>query len=254
MANAAVRVLHLTDPHLFADESDEFRGRVTYSSLREVLSHYRASDWVADVATVTGDLIQDDSAEAYRHFKDQLQPLGLPVHCVPGNHDVRALMRAAISAPPFYYCDAFEAGNWLLIGIDSCIDGHAGGEVAVAELARLDKVIEASGADHVMICLHHPPVVMGSAWLDTVGLIDGDAFLQHIHASGRVRLAIFGHVHQPYDQKHGDVRIIGTPSTCRQFQPGSDDFAVDNRSPAYRRITLQSDGQFETELIWLDEN
>ena len=49
------------------------------------------------------------------------------------------------------------------------------------------------------------------------------------------------------------MRIIATPSTCRQFLPGSDDFAVDNRPPAYRRITLLDDGSCETELIWVDE-
>ena len=60
-----VKVLHLTDPHLFADRQGDLRGTVTYESLRTVLEHYRAGDWRADLALVTGDLIQDDSAEAY---------------------------------------------------------------------------------------------------------------------------------------------------------------------------------------------
>jgi Icc protein len=245
------KVLHLTDPHLFADIGKDLRGTVTYASLCAVLDHYRNNDWQADFAMVTGDLIQDDSAEAYEHFRDLLADLGLPVHCVPGNHDIRALMQDALSSAPFHYCESVETDNWLITGIDSCVTGKAGGNIENSEFDRLDGEIAASGADHVMVCLHHPPVDMGSKWLDSVGLENGDEFLQRVAASGKVRLAIFGHVHQPYDAVHGGVRIIGTPSTCRQFAQGSETFAVDDNPPAYRRISLQDDGAIEQELVWL---
>jgi Icc protein len=218
-----------------------------------VLNHYRASSWSADLVVVTGDLIQDDSAGAYKHFCDLLGALGLPVHCVPGNHDIRALMREALADPPFHYCESVQAGTWLITGIDSCVTGQAGGDLDESELARLDATIAGSNEPNVMVCLHHPPVPMGSKWLDTVGLDNGAEFLHRVAASGKVRLAIFGHVHQPYDADHGGVRIIGTPSTCRQFARGSDEFAVDDTPPAYRRISLHADGSFEHELIWLEK-
>lgn len=246
----SVRVLHLTDPHLFADIEGELRGTVTYSSLVRVIEHYKHSGWTADIVAVTGDLIQDNSAEAYEHFKALTRSLALPIHCVPGNHDDRALMSDALDAAPFYYCDTAELGNWLIAGVDSCIDESAGGVISADELDRLDSAIDGSEAKHVMVCLHHPPVPMGSRWLDTVGLINGHEFLARIGASGRVRMAIFGHVHQAYDQMHDGVQIFGTPSTCRQFKPLSDDFAVDRQPPAYRRLTLHADGSFDNELIW----
>lgn len=217
-----------------------------------MLDHYRDGDWRANLVVVTGDLIQDDSIGAYEHFCDLLGALGLPVHCVPGNHDIRALMRDALAEPPFFYCASVEAGNWLITGLDSCVADHAGGHLASAEFARLDATIADSSARNVMICLHHPPVPIGSKWLDTVGLNNGDEFLQRISATGKVRLAIFGHVHQPYDADHNGVRIIATPSTCRQFAPGSDEFAVDDSAPAYRRINLRTDGTFAHELVWLN--
>ena len=77
--------------------------------------------------------------------------------------------------------------------------------------------------------------------------------LEKLQAIGRVRLLIFGHVHQPSDAKHHGIQIIGTPSTCSQFKPRSDDFALDDRPPAYRRIILHGDGSSDTELIWVDE-
>jgi Icc protein len=115
----------------------------------------------------------------------------------------------------------------------------------------MEETIAASRADHVMVCLHHPPVPMRSKWLDSVGLDNGDEFLARATASGRVRTAICGHVHQDYDAVHEGVRVLATPSTCRQFLPRADEFAVDDRPPAYRRIELGPDGSVDAELIWV---
>lgn len=248
-----LRVLHLTDPHLFADPKGALRGAVTYTSLENVLAHYNASGWRADVAVVTGDIIQDDGDGGYDHFRQLLSPLGLPVYCLPGNHDVRTLMRGALSNAPFYYCDSLQRDNWLIICLDSCLSGDAGGAVAAHELQRLRRMLATTSAEHVMVCLHHPPVPMGSKWLDSVGLKNGTEFLEEICASGSVRAAIFGHVHQHYDADHRGVRVIATPSTCRQFLPGSEEFAVNDHPPAYRRISLSADGGFDTEVVWVDQ-
>jgi Icc protein len=157
-----VRVLHLTDPHLFADRSGALRGAVTYDTLQSVIEHYGHGDFSADLVALTGDIIQDDSAEAYAHCHDLLSALDLPVLCVPGNHDVRHLMRDMLPEPPFSYCDSVAIGNWLIVGIDSCSAGRPGGKIAERELRRMEETIAASSAEHVMICLHHPPVPIQS--------------------------------------------------------------------------------------------
>lgn len=247
-----IRILHLTDPHLFADSEGSLRGTVTQDSLQQVIDHYQAGSWKADRVIVTGDLIQDDSSAAYDRFRDLLLPLNLRIHCVPGNHDVRDLMQRVCFSPPFSYCAYEEIGDWLIVGLDSCATDDAGGFLTAPELERLSGIVENSAARHVMVYLHHPPVAMGSAWLDTVGLRNGEQFLQHAVGLNRVRLVIFGHVHQDLETEHDGIRIIATPSTCRQFLPGSDEFAVDERPPAYRRITLHGDGGSDHELIWLD--
>jgi Icc protein len=218
-----------------------------------VLDHYNAGDWRAQRVLVTGDLIQDDTPEAYDRFRELMLPLNLRVHCVPGNHDIRNLMRQVCCRPPFSYCAWEEIGNWLIIGIDSCVPDDAGGRVTSDELERLSEIVTGSPAKHVMVSLHHPPVPMGSKWLDTVGLKNGDEVLERLSSLKRVRIAAFGHVHQEYDQEHLGIRVIATPSTCRQFARGSDEFAVDDRPPAYRRIELNIDGSIDTELIWVSE-
>jgi Icc protein len=47
--------------------------------------------------------------------------------------------------------------------------------------------------------------------------------------------------------------MIATPSTCSQFKPLSDEFAVDNQPPAWRTLTLHPDGRLETRLRWVEE-
>jgi Icc protein len=217
-----------------------------------VLAHIDAANWPADLVAMTGDLIQDDSRAAYDRFCDLMTPLNLPVHCVPGNHDIRELMRDAVSQEPFHYCDSVRINNWLITGIDSCIDGHAGGRVDDDEMDRLAGILADTDAEHVLICLHHPPLPVGSQWLDQVGLKNGDEFLRIIGQPGNVRAAIFGHVHQEFEGAHDAIQIIGTPSTCRQFMVASDEFALDANPPAYRRVSLHADGTVEHELIWLD--
>ena len=248
-----MRILHLTDPHLFADTEGDLRGTVTYASLAAALDHYRNQQWRADIVISTGDLVQDDSPGAYQHFCKSLGALDLPVYCVPGNHDVRAIMQEKLAEHDFHYCKSIEHGNWLISGIDSCVAGQAGGHVAEDELDRLDSEIGRTQMANVLVCLHHPPVPMGSKWLDSVGLANADQFLARASASGKVKLALYGHVHQPGETVHNGITIIGTPSTCRQFTPGSDTFAVDDNPPAYRRVSLYTDGRFEHELIWVND-
>ena len=248
-----VKVLHLTDPHLFADREGDLRGTVTYESLSRVIDHYRSSDWRSDLVLATGDIIQDDSAEAYAHFRELLGGIGLPVYCLPGNHDVRSLMQEALADPPFQYCGNVETGNWLIACLDSCVAGEVHGRISHAQLQDLAAAIENADAAHALVCLHHPPVLMGSRWLDSVGLEDRQAFLDTLAEWPNVRLVLFGHVHQDFEGQHAGFRILGTPSTCRQFARHSELFAVDDSPPAYRRLKLYTNGHLEHELIWLDQ-
>lgn len=248
----SARVLQLTDPHLFADRAATLRNCVTAVSLERVLKDISRRAWPADLVAVTGDLVQDDSRGAYERFRRLLEPLGLPVHCVPGNHDVSPLMREVLASPPFHYCAAATVGRWLLIGIDSCIDGAAGGRVSEAEMRRLEESIRRRNASHVLVCLHHPPLPVGTPWLDEFGLENGADFLGRLRDHEGVRGVIFGHVHQEFDAAQDGIRVIGTPSTCSQFTKGSETFDVDDRPPAYRRLALRDDGGIDTELVWLD--
>ena len=97
MATSVVRLTHLTDPHLYGSESELLRGIATLPSLEATLANARQRDWPPDAVLVTGDLVQDDPA-GYAHFRRVLGALGLPVLCLPGNHDEPEAMRRSSMA------------------------------------------------------------------------------------------------------------------------------------------------------------
>jgi Icc protein len=67
-----------------------------------------------------------------------------------------------------------------------------------------------------------------------------------------VRGLVWGHVHQRYDALRNGVRLLATPSTCAQFLPRAEQFAVDRMPPAYRTLELKADGSITTEVVWVE--
>ena len=45
---------------------------------------------------------------------------------------------------------------------------------------------------------------------------------------------------------------MSSPSTCAQFLPNSDDFALDVRSPGYRWLELSDNGAMHTKVVWVE--
>lgn len=246
-----VRLLQFSDPHLFASPHGHLRGGQTLASMQRVLSSAASRRASYDALLCTGDIVNDEP-DGYAHFASVLSAFGQPVYCVPGNHDDPARMRAALSKPPFQVGGYADLGAWRIVLVDSCVPGQAGGRISQAELQALDSALS-SCARYAMVCVHHHPVSMSSRWLDSVGIENADEFFQILDAHAQLRAITWGHVHQCFDARRRGVRLLATPSTCAQFLPLSDDFAVDGRPPAYRRTTLRTDGTLETEVVWVHE-
>ncbi len=245
-----MQILQITDPHLYGNAGISLRGVETDSSLRNVLEDAFADEPDYAAILVTGDLVQDDPS-GYLRFKSIFAGLRKPVLCLPGNHDEPDAMLRSLSTEPFQYCGVRSIGAWQFIMLDSYDPGHVGGRLRASELARLDAALTASPA-HALVCLHHHPVAMGSRWLDGIGLANAEDFWNIIDAHVHVRGVAWGHVHQPYDGERKGVRLLGTPSTCAQFLPNSDRYAVDSRPPAYRRLDLHENGLIHSEIRWVD--
>jgi len=248
-----LRLTHFTDPHLYGEADESLRGVATLTALSKAIAHAQGRDWPPDAVLVTGDLVQDDPA-GYPHFRRLFGSLGLPVLCLPGNHDEPRAMKRELTGAPFVLGGHVDMGRWRIVLLDSCIPGSAGGALSAQELALLDEALGGAGARHCLVCLHHHPVPMSSRWLDRVGLSNAAEFLHLIDQHKNVRAIVWGHVHQAYDALRKGVRLLATPSTCAQFLPNSDDFAVDRRPPAYRTLELRADGSLVTEVVWVEQH
>lgn len=249
-----LRLLQLTDSHLHASPDARMRGFNTDESFRAVLAQAMRDPDPAEAIVVTGDLVQDETRAGYERLREMLAACELPVFCIPGNHDAPELMASVLSAPPFQLNGDWQIGNWRLIFLNSYCRGDDGGRLPREELQRLADGLQQENADHYAIFLHHQPVPMGSRWLDGVGLRNADELLEIVDGSSRVRGLVWGHVHQASDRRRHGVRLLSTPSTCLQFLPNSDDFALDSRPPGYRWLDLHANGRIDSQVAWLEEN
>ncbi len=246
--NDELRLLQFSDPHLFARIDGELKGIRTYDSLQRVLAHARAHHWNAEALLLTGDLVHDEPG-GYQHIRDVFGALGKPVYCLPGNHDDTAQLDAALRQAPFQVGGHIDLRNWRIVMLDSVVPGQAHGRLGAAELERLEEALASAGERHVMICIHHHPVQLASRWLDEVRLLNGDELFAVTDRFAAVRAIAWGHVHQTFDARRKGVRLLAVPSTCAQFKPYSETFALDETPPGYRRLTLHADGSIDTEVI-----
>ena len=252
MAKPALRLLHITDTHLFAQADGRLRGVDTYRTLSRVLDRAAADARPPDALLVTGDLSQDESLGAYQQFRILLSRLNVPVWCLPGNHDAPVFMGEVLSAPPFHVGGAMVSANWCLMLLNSHIAGDHGGRLAQNQLEWLDAMLREHRDRHVLLAVHHHALPLKSRWLDALALYNADELIAIIDRSPQVRCVVAGHVHQASDITRNGVRYVTTPSTCFQFLPAADSFAVDTRPPGFRWLDLMPDGTVHTEVVWVD--
>src|SRR5699024_2708469 len=86
-----MRILHLSDTHLYADRTSRHYDRIdTTAALQGVLEHLQELDGI-DLVAHSGDASEDGTTESYHRLHDLLDPfaagLGAPLVVAMGNHD-----------------------------------------------------------------------------------------------------------------------------------------------------------------------
>ncbi|WP_027966472.1 metallophosphoesterase [Halomonas halocynthiae] len=234
-----MRVIQITDCHLHADPQARCRTGVAFPQLELVVA--RAAQLHPDMVIVSGDISQDHSIESYALAEQALSTLGCPWHWLAGNHDLPNLMASIRPLP-----GEIAVKHWRLLLADTHWSGQARGRLGEAELAALSAKLAEDAERPVLLFLHHPPLDVGSAWMDELGLVDRAALSEMLCGHLQVRGIVCGHIHQAFFGElgtcHGAIPVYGTPSTSDQFLPGSNIFAVDDVSqPGFRVIDLSDD-------------
>jgi Icc protein len=251
---AALKILHVTDPHLYADAHTEIYGVQTDASCRAVIQQaFADAQWKPDAVLVTGDVVEDCSRKGYERFRSIFAPLNVPILCLPGNHDDPSLMQQMLNQENFSFCGFRDFDRWRLILLNSHVGGDDGGVVSDSELQRLEQALENCDDRFALVAVHHQPIPIGSPWLDGVGLRNGPDLMRVVENYAQARVVVWGHVHQAIDWQQGNLTMLCTPSTCAQFTPDTEKCVMDTRPPGFRCLDLEENGDINTKVRWLDD-
>ncbi len=243
MSSNPIKIIQITDCHLGDSNGDKLLSMNPDESLQDVLSLIKTNHPESDLAVVTGDLANDPTLACYDRLNTILSKQLSPFIWLPGNHDKPEYMVQAAAAPNQRLR---VVGNWLIVMLDSHVDGQIHGNLSEPELRFLKQSLEDNPDKHVMICMHHQPVPIGSQWMDNYIVRNAQDFWALVKPFDHVKVVLWGHVHQEFDEEYEGTRLLATPSTCIQFTPEQKDFAVEDSMPGYRWFELNDDGSFTT--------
>ena len=247
-----LRLVQVTDTHLTGTSDGELLGMNTARSARAVID--AAKRWGnIDCFLVTGDIAADEQPTAYAQLGEMLCQ-DTPSLWLPGNHDD---IHSNLKPLEPHLRRRLRTPNWDVVMLETQVRGEVGGALNASELAALEVAIDEAVAEnkYLLVATHHPLRTMGSAWLDEQSVRNADEALDMLAPHADRVLTISGHVHQESDEVILGIRMLTTPSTCVQFAPGSEDFALDDLSPGYRSLRLYADGSVQTDVVRVsDEN
>jgi 3',5'-cyclic-AMP phosphodiesterase len=246
MVLAPLRIVQLTDTHLFADRQQQMAGCRTNDRFAAVVDYLADRPEQPDLLLLTGDLAQDDSAAAYRYLRQTIAPLQIPAYWLAGNHDQNgAAIAAELALAPCNPAKVIEDGGWRLILLGTMVPDQAGGWLSPEQLADLDRQLQRDERP-VLIALHHHPLAIGSAFMDGMALENGAELMAIVDRHPQVKAVIFGHIHQEFNQLRNGVRYLGCPATSVQLRPGAAAVEWDPIGPGYRVLELGPAGELNS--------
>lgn len=244
-SDTPVLLVQLSDSHLFAEADGTLLGMNTRDSLRQVIERVQAEQPHIDLVIASGDLSQDGSLESYQGFAQMTACLDAPARWFAGNHDELPGMEAAAAGTDWLQ-PVTDIGNWRVTVLNSAVPGSVPGFLADDQLQLLAQALSEAPERHHLVCLHHHPVSIDCKWMEPIGLRNPHALFELLDRFPQTRALLWGHIHQEIDRPQGSLRLLASPSTCIQFKPLSEDFALDELAPGYRWLRLLPNGQIET--------
>lgn len=209
-----LRILHLSDTHLYGDGRLQYGLVDTLAALDRVLVRAGELERV-DVVVVSGDLSDDGSAASYRLLKERIEPWaterGAIVAYAMGNHDLPEPFEEVLGPRE----TVVEVDGFRVVTVDTTVANAGYGRVDGPRLERLREVLVEPSERGTVVVLHHPPVAPTTGLFDSLRLIDPDAVLE-VCAAADVRLVLAGHYHHSLVTEAGDggIPVIVAPAVA----------------------------------------
>jgi Icc protein len=216
-----------------------------------------------DVAIITGDLTECGLETEYANFSAiQARTLAtVPVYVIPGNHDRRENLRAAlahlpgVTADPQFVQYAIEDHAVRIIMLDTLVPGASHGALSAAQLGWLDQTLAAQPSKPTLIGMHHPPFITGLPHMDNIALRNLDEFRSVIARHRQVERIVCGHHHRPIIGQCAHAIVSISPSVAHQveltFSP-SDPGAFNFEPPAFQLHAWLGKHGFVSHTIYVE--
>lgn len=244
-------VVQLSDPHLGADWGHGDPAADLGAAVRTVV----ALDLRPDAVLVSGDLANTAADAEYAEVRRRLDPLGVPVVVLPGNHDDRAALRRHFDLPgegeqPAHHARAF--GGLRLVLLDTTRPGEAGGAVDRECLAWLHGELAAEPRLPTLVAMHHHPFLTGVPAWDALGMPAGEieALAEVIGRHPQVRRLVCGHLHRTIAADLAGRPVLAVPSTHAQarFDLDARELAL-SAEPAGFAVHTLAGGRLSSHLV-----
>ncbi|HEU5269335.1 MAG TPA: phosphodiesterase [Jatrophihabitans sp.] len=210
-------IAQLSDPHLRVGPRGGEPSALLHRALGRALGQHPAPDCVL----ITGDVVDNGRQEEYEAFLAIAEGFPVPIHLVAGNHDDAKTMASVFGGTS--YLGASD-GTWYtvdhadarIVVLDSAVPGSMSGHLGEAQLTWLDGALAERPEVPALVCLHHPPVDIGMAFLDSIKLDNPEALRAVLVRHSHVRRILAGHVHRPITAEFAGITVSIAPSTFRQ--------------------------------------
>ncbi|MBI3150388.1 MAG: phosphodiesterase [Betaproteobacteria bacterium] len=219
---AVLLVAQLSDAHIGAPGATLAKGLDTAPLLAQAVASVLRLKPLPDLVIFTGDLVESGATAEYRHFRQLIAPLAMPVFVLPGNHDSSAGLRAAFAAEG-YLPDGdqldYVIERWplRLIMLDTIVAGAPYGELDAGQLAWLDDTLADAPARPTLIALHHPPFGSGIVHMDEMALLQPQRLEAVVARHAQVVGVTCGHLHRMMAQRFGHTLAVSAPSVAHQI-------------------------------------
>jgi Icc protein len=201
----------ISDTHIRADDDGAAVRQLTHA-LRQ------AREYKANVILISGDLANDERADEYALFAKAIADPPAPLFVMPGNHDDRARIRAALpshkylpaSGPLSFVIEDFPV---RIVCVDQIVPGETHGLFTQDQAHWLDRTLAQRPEKPTVVALHHPPFPTHDVLFDTIGLQNAELFGSVVRHHPQVTRIICGHHHRMAVGQVAHAPVIVAPST-----------------------------------------
>ena len=188
----------------------------------EAIAHLQALDRRPDLVLITGDLVDEGHPDEYACLRELLPALRLPFRVIPGNHDSREALRAALpehtylpAQGPMHHC--LDGHPLRIVALDTSVPGRHHGALDAAGLAWLHTTLQADRRTPTLVVMHHPPFVSGIGYLDEYRFLDPGPLAEIIGSVPNIEAVLCGHVHRTMIRRWAGTVVASCPSTTTEI-------------------------------------